>query len=124
MELSDSIVKAFNELSDKQSLEMVEGFSCRYNVMDTSHANFEFILALRIVERYMSYTQNLTQALQAKAVDIIQAVEHVRTLKNVLSDAHSHVDIQFHAMYERASRQAQIYNLAPQSPQRCVRQGG
>ena len=27
-------------------------------------------------------------------------------------------------MYERASRNAQVYNLAPQTPQRCVRQAG
>ena len=72
----------------------------------------------------MSYTESLTRALQAKAVDIVQAVEHVSTLKNVLSDARSHVDIQFHAMYERASRHAQIYNLAPQTPRRCARQAG
>ena len=43
----------------------------------------------------MSHTESLTRALQAKAVDI--AVEHCSALKNVLSDAHSHVDIEFHA---------------------------
>ena len=41
-----------------------------------------------------------------KAVDIVQAVEHIITLKNVLSNTRSHIDVQFHAMYERASRQA------------------
>ena len=52
----------------------------------------------------MSYTESLTWALRAKAVDVVQAVEHISTLKNVLSDVRSHVDIQFHTMYERASR--------------------
>ena len=46
------------------------------------------------------------------------------TLKKILSDAHSHVDIQFCAIYERASRHDQNYNLAPQTPRRCVRQAG
>ena len=45
-------------------------------------------------------------------------------MKSVLSDACSHIDIKFHAMYERASRHAQTYNLAPPTPQRCVRQAG
>ena len=49
---------------------------------------------------------------------------HVSTLKKISSDARSHVDIQFHATYERASRHAQNYNLAPQTPRRCVRQAG
>ena len=65
---------------------------------------FEFILILRIVEWYMSYTESLTWALQAKAIDIVQAVEHVSTLKNVLSDARSRINIQFLAIYERSSR--------------------
>ena len=48
---------------------------------------------------------SLTLALQAKAIDIVQAVEHASTLKNVLSDVLSHVNIPFHAMYERSSSQ-------------------
>ena len=66
------------------AFEVVEGFSCRDNVIDTSHASFEFILTLRVVEQYMSYTESLTWALQAKAADIVQAVEHVRRLKKRL----------------------------------------
>ena len=70
----------------------------------------------------MSYTESLTRAIQARAIDILQAVEHVGTLKKVLSDARSHKDIQFCAIYERASRHARDYNLAAQTPRRCARQ--
>ena len=72
----------------------------------------------------MSYTESLTRALQAKAIDILQAVEHVSTLTKILADACSHVDIQFCPIYERTLRHAQNYNLAPQTPRRCVRQAG
>ena len=104
---------------------MVEGFFCRCNVdalsLTQAMISFEFCLSLRIVERHMSYTESLTLALQAKAVDIVQGVEHVSTLKNVFSDARSHIGT---IMYERVSRHAQIYSLAPQTPRRCVRQAG
>ena len=123
MELFDSIVKAFNEVTSNPSNWLRDSL---IDTMSLTQAilNFEFALTLRIVERYMSFTESLTQALDTKAIDILQAVEHVSKLTKILSDARFHVDIQFHAIYERASRHAQIYNLAPQTPRRCVRQAG
>ena len=111
VELFDSIIKAFNEVTSNLSKwsrdSLVDTMSLTQAML-----NFEFILTLRVVERYMSYTESLTWALQTRAIDILQAVEHVSTLKKVLSDARSHIDIQFHASYERASRHAQDYDIA------------
>jgi len=53
---------------------------------------FEFIIALYVVERYMSYTESLTRALHTRALDIVQAVQHIDTLKQVLTNARSEVE--------------------------------
>ena len=84
----DSIVKAFNDVT---SIPLKWLRDSLVNAISLTQAmlSFEFILTLHVVEWYMSYTESLTQALQAKAVDIVQAVEHISILKNVLSDAHS-----------------------------------
>lgn len=111
VELFDSIIKAFNEVTSNPSKwsrdSLVDAM-----LLTQAMLNFEFILTLRVIERYMSYTESLTQALQPRAIDILQAVEHVSTLKKVLSDARSHIDIQFRAIYERASKHAQDYDIA------------
>ena len=119
----DSIIKAFNEVTSNPSKWLRDSL---VDAMSLTQAmlKFEFILTLRVVERYMSYTESLTRAIQARAIDILQAVEHVSTLKKVLSDAYSHIDIQFRAIHERASRHAQDYDLAVQTPRRCARQAG
>jgi len=52
--------------------------------------DFELIIALHVVERYMSYTESLSRALQARALDIVQAVQHIGVLKQVLTDARSY----------------------------------
>ena len=35
------------------------------------------------IRSHMSYTESLTQALQARALDIVQAVHHIGVLKQV-----------------------------------------
>ena len=66
--------------------------------------NFEFIIALHVVEKYMSYTESLTRALQARALDIVQAVQHIGILKQALTDAWSEVEQQFNCLFLNASK--------------------
>ena len=53
--------------------------------------NLDFIVALYTVKRYMSYTESLTRSLQARVLDLLCAVKHVLTLKQILSDVRSDV---------------------------------
>lgn len=48
----------------------------------------------------MSYTESLTRSLQKRALNLLQAVQHIATLKQLLADAHSNIDEQFHAVIE------------------------
>ena len=61
-------------------------------------------------------------SIQARALDIVQAVKHINTLKKVLADAHSDIDLQFHILYENASRLAQKYDVEVKTPRICSRQ--
>ena len=70
----------------------------------------------------MSYTESITRCLQARALDIVRAVKHINTLKKVLADAHSDIDLQFHILYENASRLAQKYDVEVKTPRICSRQ--
>ena len=121
VELFDSIIEAFNAVTNNSSNWSKESL---VDATSLTHAilSFEFILTLRVVERYMSYTESITRALQARAIDIIQAVSQVSTLKKILIDARSQVDIQFAAIYEKASRHAHSYGIEAKAPRRCARQ--
>ena len=84
--------------------------------------NFEFIVTLHVVERYMFFTESLTTSLQARALDILKAVQHITTLTQVLADARSDVDSQFHTLFASASKCARKYDVAIGISRRCFRQ--
>ena len=76
MDLYDSIVKAFDHVisnSDDWSRDsIIDAVALSKAIL-----NFEFIITLHVVERYMSFTESLTRSLQARALDIIKAVQHI-----------------------------------------------
>jgi len=53
-----------------------------------------------------------------RALDILQAVDHIATLKQVLTDAHSGIDEQFHLIFTNASRCASKHNVDITIPRR------
>ena len=121
MDLFDSIVKALDHVATNASSwsrdSVVDAISLSKAMLD-----FEFIIALHVVERYSSYTENLTRSLQARALDILRAVNHIATLKQALTDAHSGIDEQFHSIYNYAVRRAGKHGVVISMPRRCSRQ--
>lgn len=67
----------------------------------------------------MAYTENLTRSLLARALDIMQAVKHIGTVKQVLKDARSNIDTQSLVIYEVASRCEQKYDVTVNILRRC-----
>ena len=118
VDLFDSIIMSFDQVANNSSnwsrFLFVDAVS-----LSKAMLNFEFIITLHIVERYLSYTESLTRSLQARASVIIQAVKHIATLNQVLTDAHSDIHTQFHAIFEAASRRAQKYDIPVNTPRRC-----
>ena len=117
----DSIVQSLEHVANNPSEwsrdSVIDAVSLTKSILD-----FEFINALHVVERYMSYTESLMRSLQSRALDIIQAVQHISTLKQVLSDARSNIDQQFHAIHLNAKRRADKFGVTVVAPRRCSRQ--
>ena len=84
--------------------------------------DFEFIITLHTIERYLSYTEGLTRSLQGRATDIVAAINHIDVLKQVLTDARSDIDCQFHSLFEGASRCANKHDVSITTPRLCRRQ--
>lgn len=121
MDLFDSIVKSFEYIVSNRSEwsrdAVLDAVSLSKAILE-----FEFIIALHVVERYLSYTEGLTRALQGRALDIVGAIRHIDVLKQVLTDTRSDIDRQFHAIFENASRCAGKHNVHITIPRICGRQ--
>ena len=70
----------------------------------------------------MSFTESLTRSLQARALDIIKAVQHFAVLKQVLHDARLDIETQFKILFTNASKCTEKYNISVSFPRRCSRQ--
>ena len=121
MDLYDSIIKVFDDVvsnSDRWSRDsVIDAVAFSKGIL-----NFEFIITLHVVERYMSFTESLTRSLQARAIDIIKAVQHIAVLKQVLGDARSDIDKQFKSLFTNTLKCAEKYNVSVSIPRRCSRQ--
>ena len=115
MDMFDSVVKSFDHIvsncSEWSRDAVIDAVSLSKAILD-----FVFIIALYTVERYLSYTEGLTRSLQGRAVDILEAVNHIGILKQVLTDARSDFDCQFHSIFESASRFANKHNISITAP--------
>ena len=80
MDVFDSIVKAFDHVSSN-SLDWSRDSVLDAVSLSKAMLNFEFIITLHTVERYLSYAESLTRSLQARALDLVQAIKHIDTLK-------------------------------------------
>ena len=68
---------------------------------------------------YMSFTESLTRSLQARALDIIKAVQHFAVIKQVLGDAISDIETQFKVLFTNAFKCAEKYKIVVSIPRRC-----
>ena len=70
MDMFDSVVESFDHIVSNRSEwshdAVIDAISLSKAILD-----FEFIIALYTVERYLSFTEGLTRSLQGRAVDIL-----------------------------------------------------
>ena len=119
MALYDNIIKAFDDVvsnSDHWSRDsIVDAVALSKAIL-----NFEFIITLHVVERYMSFSETLTRSLQARALDIIKAVQHIVVLKQVLHDARLDIETQFKILFTNAVKCAEKYNISVSIPRKVL----
>ena len=121
MDTFECIIKSFDHVTNNPSNWSRESIVDAIS-LSKAMLNFDFIIALHTVERYMSYTESLTRSLQAIASDLLQAVKHVSVLKQVITDARADVDRQYHSLFLNASKCAEQYDVSVNPPRRCQRQ--
>ena len=78
IDLFDSIIKALEDVVANPSSWWRDALMDAMSLNKAMH-DFEFIITLYVVERYLSYTKNLTRSLQARPLDILLAVDHIAT---------------------------------------------
>jgi len=118
MDLFDYVVQAFDHVVSNHT-EWSRDAVTDAKSLCKAILDFEFIVTLYTVERYLSYTEGLTRSLQGRAIDIIAAINHIDVLKQVLTDAQSDIDRQFHSLLESASRFANKHNVSITTPRLC-----
>jgi len=116
-----SIIKSFDQVTTNSSDWSRDSITDAMSLCKAM-LNFEFIITLITVERCMSFTHNLTTSLQAKAIDILKATQHVGVLRKVLTDFRSNIDVQFNTLFKNASRLAEKYEVSIKTPRTCSRQ--
>ena len=82
----------------------------------------EFVSALVIASKSLSYLHSLTTSLQAEAKDIVQAIKEVDTLKRTISNIRDDVETYHGQFFEEMEKMCQCVGTQPSLPCRCGRQ--
>lgn len=95
----DSTIKSFGHMITNPSTWSNDSIVAAVGLFKAKLKS-EFKITLHSVKHYVSYTESLTRSLQANALRLLQAVQHIGTLKWVLRDARSNINSHFHATFE------------------------
>ena len=84
--------------------------------------NFDFVVALVITRSILSYTSAVTELLQKKSNDILQAYQLIESVKAQFHDIRANVDIFHEKWYKVALELAENVQLQESMPRSCNRQ--
>ena len=84
--------------------------------------NFDFVVALVITRSILSYTSAVTELLQKKSNDILQAYQLIESVKAQFHDIRANVDIFHEEWYKVALELAEKVQLQESMPHSCNRQ--
>ena len=115
MDLFEYVVQAFDHIVSNHT-EWSHDAVTDATSLCKAILDFEFIITLHTVERYLSYTERLTRSLQGRVTDIVATINHIDVLKQVLTDAQSDIDRQFHSLFEAASRCGNKHDVSITTP--------
>ena len=82
----------------------------------------EFIASLVITQRVLSYTTGITRSLQAQSRDIIEAVDHIDTLRNTLQSVRDNVDEHHRNWIRDVDKMCSEVGSELSIPRRCSKQ--
>ena len=82
----------------------------------------DFISALVIANKCLSYLLALTRSLQAEAKDIVQAVSEIDNLMSVLLDVRENVETHHGTWFTEVEKKCEAVGTEPSLPRLCGRQ--
>ena len=91
------IVYALEKIKDNANpdIHFTDDTSTKASNLNKSCYNFDFVVALVITRSILSYTSAVTELLQKKSIDILQAYQVIKSVKAQFHDIRANVDI-FH----------------------------
>ena len=121
MSVAPAVVQTFEVISTDNTWNTES--STRATSLLLSITQFEFLMAIVVVEACLGYIKGLTVALQSRSTDICTAYREASIVMRVLTDVRENVDQNHNQWYKSAvDLSAQINGSPPSMPRRCGRQ--
>ena len=118
------IVYALEKMKDNANpdIHFNDDTSTKASNLYKSCYNFDFVVALVITRSILSYTSAVTELLQKKSNDILQAYQLIESVKAQFHDIRANVDIFHEEWYKVALDLAEKVQLQESMPRSCNRQ--
>lgn len=84
--------------------------------------NFNFLVPIYVSNKLLSFTYNLSEYLQTKDIDLVNAIESVSEVSKKLQDMRENSNVKFHEIYEGVKSISVLLNVNETMPRICVRQ--
>ena len=88
----------------------------------SSITTFEFILVFLLAYQYLSHLSGITIQLQSSTLDIIEAHDMIKSIKDVYQRERENMEVGFKAIYDHAVRMADQVGVIPSMPRIAKRQ--
>ena len=121
LSVAPAVVQTFEVISTDNTWNTES--STRATSLLLSITQFEFLMAIVVVEACLGYIKGLTVALQSRSTDICTAYREASIVMRVLTDVRENVNQNHNQWYKSAvDLSAQINGSPPSMPRRCGRQ--
>lgn len=110
------------------ALEQIENDSKNNESIKRAHSllnnicNFNFLVAIYVSNKLLSFTYNLSEYLQTKNIDLVNAFESVSEVSKKLHDIRENSNVEFHEIYEGVKSISVLLNVDETMPRICGRQ--
>lgn len=105
------------------ALEQIEcDSSNRTTSLLNSICNFKFLVSVCVSSKLLSYTYHLSEYLQTKNIDLVNALDRVNQVKIQLQILRDNATDEFNKLYEEANRLGGLINVEESMPRICITQ--
>lgn len=110
------------------ALEQIENNSKNNESIKRAHSllndicNFNFLVAICVSNKLLSFIYNLSEYLQTKNIDLVNAFGSVSEVSKKLQDTRENSNVEFHEIFKGVKSIAILLNVNDTIPRICDRQ--